>query len=230
MYCINCGVQLAERESRCPICSMPVVLPEGVVVTGKPLYPQRDNRVPEKSGKGFVIAMSVLYTMALAVVVLCDGVNGRFSWCGYAVGGMLLSYVGMILPGWFRKPNPVIFVPCFFAAAALYLLYINLVSGGKWFLSFAFPVVGSVCLLVTTVVTLLRYLRRGRLYIFGGGLLGFGGLFLLLEFLLTVTFPRVGFIGWSVYPLAALFLLGGFLIFLGICRPARQIMKRKLFF
>ena len=230
MYCINCGVQMGAGERRCPVCTMPVVLPEGVAVTGKPLYPQNDNRIPEKGGKGFVIAMSVLYAMAVIVVLLCDGVNGRLSWCGYAIGGLLLSYVGMILPGWFRKPNPVIFVPCFFGAAVLYLLHINLASGGNWFLSFAFPVAGSICLLVTTVVTLLRYLRRSRLYIFGGGLLGFGGWFLLLEFLLTVTFPRVSFIGWSVYPLAAFILLGGFLLFLAICRPARQTMKRKLFF
>lgn len=230
MYCVNCGVQLGDQEHRCPICSMPVVLPEGAAVTGKPLYPQKNNRIPEKNGKGFVIAMSALYAMVIAVVLLCDGVNGAFSWCGYAIGGLLLSYVGLILPGWFRKPNPVIFVPCFFAAAALYLLYIDLAVGGKWFLSFAFPVVGGICLIVTAVVTLLRYLRRGRLYIFGGGLMGFGGMFLLLECLLAVTFPRVGFLGWSVYPLAALFLLGGFLIFLGICRPARETMKRKLFF
>ncbi len=230
MYCINCGVQLGNQERRCPLCGMPVVLPEGVAVTGKPLYPQKSSVVPEKGRKAFPVIMSALYAMAVVVVLLCDGLNGVFRWCGYAIGGMLVSYVGWILPGWFRKPNPVIFTPCFFAAAALYLMYIDLVVGGSWFLSFAFPVTGSFCLLTTAVVTLLYYVRRGKLFIIGGGLMGFGGVILLLEFLLIATFPQVPFIGWSVYPLVAFFLLGGFLIFLGICGPAREMMARMVFF
>ena len=51
----------------------------------------------------------------------------------------------------------------------------------------------------------------------------------LIEFLLKHTFGTA-FIGWSLYPLTALVLLGGFLIFLGICRPAREAMERKVFF
>jgi hypothetical protein len=34
---------------------------------------------------------------------------------------------------------------------------------------------------------------------------------------------------WSLYPLTALVLLGGMLIFLAICRPARETMERKFF-
>ena len=35
------------------------------------------------------------------------------------------------LPLWFRRPNPVIFVPVDFAAIGLYLLYINFATGGR---------------------------------------------------------------------------------------------------
>lgn len=230
MYCINCGVQLADTEKSCPLCRMPVNIPEGQVVAGKPLYPQRAYPQQTRKSHGFAVIMTVLFLMAAAVTALCDLSGGTVTWCGYAIGGLVVAYVGMILPAWFRRPNPVIFVPCFFGTVALFLLYIDLVTGGSWFLPFAFPVTGCACLIVTAVVTLLRYVRKGRLYIFGGGLLGFGGLFLLLECLLTVTFPKVPFIGWSVYPLAAFLLLGGFLIFLGICRPARETMERKFFF
>lgn len=230
MYCINCGVQLADTEKSCPLCRMPVKLPEGYAVTGKPLYPQA--AIPQQTGKnrGFAVVMTALFFMAAAVTALCDLSGGTVTWCGYAIGGLIVAYVGLILPAWFRRPNPVIFVPCFFGAVALFLLYIDLVVTGGWFLCFAFPVTGCVCLLVTAAVTLLRYVGKGKLYIFGGGLMGFGGLFLLLEFLLTGTFPAVSFIGWSVYPLAAFTLLGGFLIFLGISPAARETMRRKFFF
>lgn len=230
MYCINCGVELADTESVCPLCDMPVTIPEGMNVTGKPLFPREIYPEQPRPGKIFPVTMTALSILAILVMILCDLAGGSIGWCDYAIGGLLTAYTGIVLPTWFRKPNPVVFAPCFFAAGIVFLLYLDLSSGGGWFLPFAFPVAGAVMLIVTTAVTLLRYLRKGRLYIIGGILMAFGGLMVLIEGLLTLTFAGVPFLGWSVYPLGALFLMGGFLIFLGICRPAREIMKRKLFF
>lgn len=230
MYCINCGVKLVDTETVCPLCRMPVTVPEGVMVTGAPLYPRQKYPEQAQSGRAFPVMMTVLSVLAIIVVILCDLSGGSIGWCGYAIGGLVTAYVGLVLPAWFRNPNPVIFTPCFFGAAILYLLYIDLTVRGGWFLPFALPVTGLVGLIVTTMVTLLRYLRRGWLYIIGGCTMGFGGLAVLVELLLMVAFPAVRFIGWSVYPAVALAILGGFLIFLGICRPAREIMARKFFF
>ena len=155
--------------------------------------------------------------------------DGVINWFGYAAGGLLLGYVAFALPKWFKKPNPVIFVPCDFAAALLFLLYVNFETGGNWFLTYAFPITGAVALIVCAMVTLLYYLKRVRLYIWGGGLIAFGALMPLIEFLLKVTF-NVRFIGWSIYPLIVLALLGGALIYLAIDASAREMMERKLFF
>lgn len=87
---------------------------------------------------------------------------------------------------------------------------------------------GGIALIVTAVVTLLRYLRRGGLYIVGGATAALGLFMLLVEFLMNITFGSTG-LGWSLYPLVVLVLLGGVLIFLGICRPARETMERKFF-
>ena len=140
-----------------------------------------------------------------------------------------MGYVAVVLPCWFRRPNPVIFVPCGFVAAGLYVLYIDLMTGGGWFLGFAFPVVGFLGLLVTAVVTLCRYIRRGRLYIYGGAMIALGAFMPLMELLMVAAFRLPRFAGWSLYPLVALALLGGALIFLAICRPARESMERKMF-
>ena len=80
------------------------------------------------------------------------------------------------------------------------------------------------------MVTLLRYVRRGKLYIFGGAVLALGMLTPLIELLLSVTFASIRFVGWSFYPLVTSVLLGGVLIFFAICRPARETMERKFFF
>lgn len=151
------------------------------------------------------------------------------SWFGFVAGALILAYTAFALPLWFEKPNPIIFVPYAFAAIAAYLLYINCVTAGEWFLSFAFPITGVFCIISTALVTLLRYLRRGRLYIWGGAFILFGLFSMLVEFLLCVTFD-LSFIGWSVYPLVVLLLFGGLLICLAINVVARETMKRKLFF
>ena len=79
------------------------------------------------------------------------------------------------------------------------------------------------------MLALTHYLRHGRFYIFGGGFIAFGGFMLLVEFLVDLTFG-VPFVGWSVYPLIALAVLGGILIYLGINPAAREVMERKFFF
>ena len=97
------------------------------------------------------------------------------------------------------------------------------------FLDFAFPVVGGICLITCTVVTLMYYLRRGKLYILGGAFMALGAFMLLVEFLMKMTFD-LHFIGWSIYPLVVLFLFGGLLIYFAINSSAREIIERKLFF
>jgi hypothetical protein len=142
------------------------------------------------------------------------------------IGGLLLSYVVIMLPMWFKSPNPVIFVPCDFAAVGLYLLYINLAAGGKWFLSFAFPVTGFVALIVTAVVTLMRYIRRGRLYIFGGASIGLAFFSVLVEYMIHLNFKIHEGLIWSVYPFIVLFLIGIMLIVIAIVRPFRESLKK----
>ena len=231
MYCIKCGVQLGDSQAKCPLCGTRVYHPEVFQAPAQPLYPQ--GRYPQSSRSRVWIPafVSMAFLLPVVIVLLCDLLaNGALTWSGFVIGGILTGYVTLVLPMWFKKPNPVIFVPCAFAAAIVYLLYIDLVTGGGWFLSFAFPVAGGFCLVVTAAVTLLRYVPRGRLYIFGGAGIAMGGLLLLTELLLNVTFGISRFVGWSLYPLTVLVLLGGFLIFLAICRPAREMMERKFFF
>ena len=51
----------------------------------------------------------------------------------------------------------------------------------------------------------------------------------VMGYLLNLTFYEPQFALWSLYPMTPLLLLGGMLIFLAICRPARETMQRKFF-
>ncbi len=230
MYCIKCGVKLADTESKCPLCNTEVYHPDLQRQSAPPLYPS--GKLPKSASRSKALcgAIIILFMIPVIVCFLADLlINGTVSWFGYVLGAMVVAYVSFALPMWFKKPNPVIFTPCSFAAIILYLLYIDLATGGKWFLSFAFPVSAALCIIVCTLVTLLYYLRRGKLYIVGGSLIALGALMLLVEFLMDITFD-LKFLGWSFYPLSVLVLLGALLIFLAINRSARAAVERKLFF
>lgn len=230
MYCVNCGVKLADSEKTCPLCGTAVFHPDIQRPDGERLYPE--NKLPgyQVSSRGAQIITTALFLLPLLICLQCDiMIKGSITWSGYVAGALMFGYVVFVLPQWFRRPNPVVFCGCDFAAAGLFLLYINLATGGSWFLSFAFPVTGVVGLIITALVALLRYVRRGALYIVGGAALALGAFMPLMEFFLVITFPRIRFLGWSLYPLTALALLGGTLIFLAINRRAREKMERKFF-
>ncbi|MBE6982671.1 MAG: hypothetical protein E7435_00060 [Ruminococcaceae bacterium] len=230
MYCVNCGVKLADTEKVCPLCGVIAYHPDIPQGRGEPLYPPY--KYPERrvSPKGTKIIISTLFLIPLLITLLCDiQLNARITWSGYVIGGLIVAYVTFALPWWFQKPNPAIFLPCAFASVALYLLYISIYTEGYWFLSFALPVTVGVALIATAVTVLLWYLRKAALYIIGGAAIVTGLFIPLIEFLSYITFESIHFLGWSFYPMIVLVLLGGMLIFLAICRPARETMERRFF-
>lgn len=230
MYCVNCGVKLADTENKCPLCNTEVYHPTVNQIKERPLYPS--DKMPKKGSgsKSLSGAVLILFLMPLIICLFSDiQRDGNLDWFGFVAGALIVAYVIFALPMWFRKPNPIVFVPCGFVAIILYLLYINLAVGGKWFLSCAFPVVGGIGIIITTVVTLLYCLEKGKLFILGGAFIIMGAFILLIEYLIDITFD-LSFLGWSIYPLISLAFLGGLLIYLAINSTAREIMERKLFF
>ena len=232
MYCIQCGVELQKGVGTCPLCGLRVWHPELVEEPEEPPYPRRAGEESVSRG-GMLFLLSILFVLPLPVCLLTDlRLNGRIGWSGIVAFSLLAAYLAFCLPLWFRRPNPVVFFPVGMAAALGLCLYLCLTSGGHWFLPFAFPVGGAALLIAEAVIVLLRYAvgeRRHRaLFVFGGALIAAGGLCVLIEFLLRVSFG-LAMRWWSLYPLTALTLLGLALIVVGACRPLRLSLHKKLF-
>lgn len=104
----------------------------------------RNERLAALTFLTFFLAMAAVVTLRV-----CLHVYGNIGWSGYSMLGIALFYIIVILPLWFRNPNPMIFIPIDHAAVGGYLFYICFATGGNWFLSFAFPIVALLCLLIT---------------------------------------------------------------------------------
>ena len=229
MYCIKCGAKLSDGQTVCPICETAVYHPD-FLIKEENTYPQIPFESEEFNRRGLMFVITMLFLIPLILPILLElSWSGDVSWSGYVSGGTLIFYNMFVMPNWFKKSNPVIFTPITFALIIGLLLFICWKTDGNWFMTFAFPVVGGICLITCTVVTLMRYIHIGKLYIFGGAFMVLGIFMLLIEYLLSITFA-LNFIGWSIYPLVVLLLFGGMLIFLGINSNIREKLERRFFF
>ncbi len=230
MYCINCGVKLSDTEKSCPLCGTVPYHPDLVRTEADSLYPK--NKYPKTkkvSRMGIMAAITVVAIIPIVITLLCDlQLNSAVTWSAYVIGAILVGYVSFVLPFWFKKPNPIIFTALFFVTSGIYVLFINLINHGDWFLSFAFPTAGIIGLIITALVALTHYLKRGRLFIYGGAFIAVGCYMPLMELFLSITFD-FNFIWWSLYPLIPLVLIGLTLIFFGVSPAAREGVERRFF-
>ncbi len=233
MYCVKCGVELQKGVERCPLCGLTVYHPELTETPEPRPYPRYAEGGETVRHGGLLFVLTVLFAVPVLVCIVMDlNMNHGIRWSGFVAFGLLWAYVAVCLPLWFRRRSPTVFFPIIMAAGLGVALYVCLKTGGRWFLPLAFPVGGAVTLLGETVIVLLRHAvgahRHRALFVFGGAFIAAGGLCMLIEFLLHVTFA-LPMQWWCLYPLSALGLIGLMLIVIGICAPLRASLHKKFF-
>ena len=228
MYCVKCGVRLQEGTERCPLCETPVWNPEGTA-SAAPSFSDR-YPVPPKSRRYPILAFLTAFLIAasLSPLIYClTNLHGVY-WSGYVMLGCALFYFAVVFPFWFERREPLIFVPLAFLLTSGYLLYICLYTGGRWFLSFAFPLTMLVGILTTAAVAIFRLSRRRRLAKTGILLIAIGCSTMLAELFQHITFGGRMF-AWSLYPVCAFSIMGLFVFLCGVIPPWRAYFERKLF-
>lgn len=229
MYCVKCGVKLADGAKSCPLCDTPVLYSDArrEAELFPAVYPPKSDGYEERLA-GLAFATAILAAVCLTCLIYCLNTYNRVYWSGYVMLGISTLYVIFILPFWFRKYYPLIFVPLDFISVCAYLLYICLYTGGRWFLPFAFPTVMLCCALTTVTIALSKRIKKGKLILTGGLLIAIGGSTMLVEFFESITFQTTMF-KWSLYSTSAFGVLGLFLIIAGLIPPLKNFLERKFF-
>lgn len=228
MYCMKCGAKLSDTEVKCPLCGF--TLPRISPLQEKGVYPRTKRPRDREDFKGVLLFLTILFLALCGVLVLLErNLSGTFRLSGAALVVLFFFYTAFFLPRWFSRPNPVIFFPVSALIFLICLFVVDLLWGSGWFFPLALPVLTPLILMIETVVTLSRYLSRGKLYIYGGFFIGLGLLSLLFEILYRAFFALPILLTFSLLPFIFLFAIGMGLIIIAIVPSFRRYFERRFF-
>lgn len=229
MYCVKCGVKLLNNPETCPLCGTPAWNPDGAPAE-KPRFSEEMPASRTDVRRVMAAILTGLSCAALvAVFTVAVSLSGSSGWSGYVLLGIVLGYISFFLPLWFKKPLPEVHIPVAHACAAVYTLYVNIKTGGSWFLPFALPVTLISCVLLTALFTLLEYIKQRQGFILGGFLILTGGATMLLEFFEHIAFGNELF-RWSLYSCGACVFTGIVVLLCEIIRPLNAYIKKNFFY
>ena len=228
MYCMKCGAKLGEREIKCPLCgfNLPKISPE----QEKSLYPRTARPRDREDFKGLLLFFTLLLCGGGGAVLALDlSAGGGISFSAWVLFGLLLFYTAFVLPRWFRRPNPVIFLPVFGVCLLGTLWYLDALYGSGWFLPLVLPLGGGFILMLEAVVTLVRYLRGGKFYVYGGFFIGLGCLSFAAELGGRAFLGARVCLTWSLIPMIMFIIVGIGLLTIGLVPPFRSYVQRRFF-
>lgn len=168
-YCVNCGVELAESEKICPLCSTPVVHPGKIdPEDDRALYPRHVEHVYRGIDRRYGALLALI---SLTVPIACSIVIDLFvvhaiCWSLYVTGAAMCIFVFVLFPLILKRPNPYLHILYDTAALLLYsagiLFSIGEAGAFYWLAS---PLILASCALAYGVTPVIRSKKlAGRLY------------------------------------------------------------------
>jgi hypothetical protein len=232
-YCVNCGVELADSEKHCPLCQTEVINPRAPwqEPAERPYSRHVDTMMRRIDRRYFAALTALLLSIPCIITVLLDILTGGgLTWSAYVIGAVAVTYVVVLLPFFFKKYHVVIFLGADCAAILLYLLFIETVNGGSWFMELGLPltVSASVCMLA---LALLFTKRRLSIIVKTGAVLIAVGVFVVAaEVFISLDAYRAVRIVWSFYALIPCVVLGAAALVLEHRQNFKERVRRRLFY
>lgn len=232
-YCVNCGVELESSEQCCPLCQTEVLNPKAPwqEPASRPYSHHVDTIMKRIDRRYFATLAALLLSIPCIVTVLVDIISGGgLTWSAYVIGAVAVAYIMVLLPFFFKKYHAVIFLGADCAAVLLYLLFIEKVNGGHWFLGLGLPltVAASVCVLV---LALLFTKAQMSPIVKSGAIMIVIGLFVVCaEIVISAYAYGAARFAWSLYALIPCVILGAVLLVLEHRKNLKERIRKRLFY
>lgn len=232
-YCVNCGVELADSEKRCPLCHVEVVNPKAPwEEPAQRPYSRHVNTIMRRIDRGYLATLAgLLLFIPCVVTVLLDILSGNgLTWSAYVIGAVGLVYISVLLPFYFKRYHTVVFLSADFAAVALYLFLIESMGSGRWFLGLALPLTATAG--ICTIGLAFLFTRGFSMLLLKIGVIMITiGVFLVCVEILTslYAYGAVRF-AWSLYALIPCAALGAATLVLERRKKLKETIRRRLFY
>ncbi len=231
-YCVNCGVELAPSEKKCPLCGTTVINPTKpwVEPEHRP-FPQRVEYVLTRSQRRFVAG--VVSLMLLVPILVCLIGNyfstGSITWAFYVVGGCLCAFVYVLLPMIIDGFHPLWCVLLDTLVTALYLAAIAYGSGDfSWFLPLSLPLCIAAGVFMTLNV-LVFTADMTALHRAASLVALTGALVVAIEVTINRYTGAVPVIRWSLYAFAPCVIISVIFILFERRQRLKDQIKRRVF-
>ncbi len=230
-YCVQCGVQLAEDLTKCPLCKTQIMNPNLKTGEKESEQPQKVEEIIDRMDRGYLRQLTVVITMIpVLIVLLIDIVDGGGAWSPYAIGAMVLCWFFFVMPLVYRFKRPYAVIALDVLALCGYLALIAVMSDGfSWYLSIVLPL---LVLLGATILLVLMVLRRLKMRkIIKGVLLFtiFSGFLILLEVILDMAIWKKIVLGWSVYAAIPFVVIALMALYVENNKTLKEEIRRRLF-
>ncbi len=233
-YCVNCGVELAASENKCPLCGVEAVNPRSPwKEPAERPYPNKVDAVMRRADRR--LAGGLLLLIFLTPILICSAndylYNRTLGWSLYVVGAMLLAMVVITLPLFFKKPHPIFFMGIDFLATLLYMLLIETMQRPKklWFLNLALPIVLVVYALIFLLWLIFRK-HKGELMLYIGLSVYVSGILsVVIELLVSAYRSSSALPSWSWYSFIPCAIVGTLFLILNTRKVWREDIRRRFF-
>jgi len=159
-YCVNCGVQLNEKASKCPLCQTPVIKPAHSTASkqtgSQPLI--KEYSTGEFDRSLWIKLMSITLLSPVLITILIDRLfSQNISWSLYVSACLVFVWTWSISPFFFNKDRFIKWIPVGTITMLGFLFSIENISGtGGWFLTIGMPITISFFLISAMLSILIR--------------------------------------------------------------------------
>ena len=235
-YCVNCGVELAPSEKKCPLCGTPVINPnvqEKKEAEGP--FPRLIPEEPKNINWGSIwLLITLIFMVPIGLALTCDiNISHEITWSKFVVASLGLIYFFIITPLFTMKSNmkmrSVLCVILDTVWMELFLFAIERSVGGSWFMKFAFPLAASMGMAIIFCQVICIYAPMWKLSKLAVIVAVIGVMCVVIEALLNYGFGFGTRLVWSFYPLITLIVLGGILMVIDHNPEMKEKIKRRFF-
>lgn len=234
-YCVNCGVELASSEKRCPLCGVEAVNPADLRCPDgyDEVFPKTREPLESAFDRGMWIKIvSIVLALPAAICFVSNIVyHSADFWSLYVVGALAVLWTFCVSPFLFRRYFPLLWIVAATAVSLGYLCLIEHLSGALgWFLPLALPIALGVAFLSLVLIVLIQKKILRELYIPSAVFMAVGLLTVLVEFSIDLYTIGSVWLEWSWFSLISCMAIAGALALIERQIKVKEKLKRRLHF